>query len=80
MAEPVNELPPKRQIKPNNHRWDEWLDGRVWKFVAGVDYENENTFDSTARIAAQRRGLRVAVRHRDGEVYLQAYKPSEAFL
>jgi hypothetical protein len=59
--------------------WDEVLDGRVWKLVCGVDFDNEDgkTVRSTARREGKARGVEVETRPpvKEGRhvvVYLQA--------
>lgn len=47
------ELPPAPK-KPGRVDWDEVLDGRVWKLVCGVDFENED--GKTVRASAKREG------------------------
>lgn len=70
--------------------WDEVLDGRVWKLICGVDFENEdgNTVRATARREGRIRGIKVDTRPpvKEGRhviVYVQAKRersvsPSDA--
>lgn len=78
------ELPPapKRRGRVD---WDEVLDGRVWKLVCGVDFENEDgkTVRSTARREGKARGIDVETRPpvKEGRhivVYLQAKRAHDA--
>jgi hypothetical protein len=65
--------------------WDQVLDGRVWKLVCGVDFENEDgkTVRSTARREGRGRGLKVDTRPpvKEGRqlvVYVQANREQAA--
>ena len=70
--------PPRRNGRVD---WDEVLDGRVWKLVCGVDFENEDgkTVRSTARREGRSRGVKVDTRPpvKEGRhvvVYVQAHR------
>ena len=69
MAEVVEGFPRRR----GPGKWAEYFDGRVWKFVRGVDYEIENSLKQSAYQAAHRFKVKITVQvdSRRGEVYIQ---------
>lgn len=78
MAEPMTSDVPSVQsrYKP----WDEWLDGRSWRLLAGRDFTcKPESLRVLATSAAARRGLRVRMRRIKGKKrhgwLLQAVKP-----
>ena len=77
MAEVVESMPVDRMCKVTYH-WDEWLDGRVWKLVVGVDFTcSFKSMRNHCYVAARNRHKRVTVRtDGNGTVYLQA-RPRE---
>lgn len=65
--------------------WDQVLDGRVWKLICGVDFDNEDgkTVRSTARREAKARRIEVETRPpvKEGRhvvVYVQASRANFA--
>ena len=61
--------------KGSRYPWSDWLDGRQWELVQGVDFQtNVRSFDATARCAAKRlgRSVRISLVGSD-TVRIQAY-------
>lgn len=78
------QLPPAPK-KKGRVDWDEVLDGRVWKLICGVDFENEDgkTVRSSARREGRARGIEVETRPpvKEGRhviVYVQAQRERAA--
>jgi len=47
----------------SKYPWDEWLDGSVWEFIVGEDFNGRpETFRSMAKTHAKKRGGRVRSR------------------
>jgi hypothetical protein len=67
MAEILDRFPTNTGIA--RYPWDEWLDGRVRKFQAGVDFKSQPaTFRSNAHAQGRRRGGRTKTVHLVKEV------------
>jgi hypothetical protein len=78
MAEVLDDKTP---MPPPWGPWNEWLDGRKWRLVRGVDYNcDETRMARRARQAARRRGVRVIVRlsREMRHVYVQAVPIDDA--
>lgn len=72
MAERVPVIPPGHKV--SKYPWDRWFDGSVWKLTLGLGGDVETsatTFRTLANVTAKKRGLRVTVVKRNGNLYLQ---------
>lgn len=72
----------KTRDKFPDRKYDEWLDGRVWFLVRGVDYNGDDlTFRNAIHQAAIRRKLRVKTKFIDVDgrhgLAVQARIPTE---
>jgi hypothetical protein len=73
VAEVVDELPPKDSAKPKGSKWDRYLDGQVWRLEPGVDHDGTaQRLALVLRKHGGKRNLSVAIRFKDGFVYVQA--------
>lgn len=72
MAETVSTVPINAGGHPVLYPWDQWFDGQIWKCVHGEDFQcKPKSFEIGARFAAIRRGVKVVIRRRKNEVYIQ---------
>lgn len=59
------------------HDWDLWLNGSTWELVHGEDFTTSpQCMQAQARVAANRRGLKVRTRRNGDNIILQAIKPA----
>lgn len=57
------------------YRWDDWLDGQVWKLTSPVDFTVKySSMRAIVAIEAKRRGLKIRSRVEDNALVIQAYK------
>lgn len=78
MAEPIEKMPENVTVhgRQPGSRYDQYLDGQVWKLTPKVDFRHEHRVRTGVHAAAKRRGLRVTVRSDpDGFLYIQALEP-----
>jgi len=68
--------PAKKGGAPRSKTIDAWLDGRVWKFQQGKDFQTSPlVFQGMLRKAAKRRGKRLRYQDQgDGAILIQAYE------
>lgn len=72
MAEVVDGMP-DRYATRRKYDWAAWLDGRVWKLVAGVDFDvPPRSMAAQVYQAAERRGIGVSVHINADEVRVAA--------
>lgn len=77
MAEVVESMPEGRTRPDKSSQWDEWLDGRVWRIVRGVDTQmKDKSFRTAACDQARIRKMRATVRVTDEYFYVQAIPKS----
>ena len=71
MAEVTEEMPNTLQIKG---RWTRYLDGQVWKLIAGEDFDpiNISNVRQSLYCAARARGLKATVRTVGNALLVQA--------
>lgn len=55
-----------------NYNWDEWLDGKLRKFIPGKHFSSVNAIRGSAFRAANVRGVDVTVVLRGDAVYIQS--------
>ena len=61
MARVIEEFPAVQS--QSRYLWEEWLDGRVWRLVAGEDFTSKpETIRQNAAAQANRRGGKVKTR------------------
>ena len=72
MAEILEEYDPDEREspggRPDKYPWVDWLDGRIWKIVQGIDFKAKMSVmqDHVRKIASQR-GVKVSVYTHDPE-------------
>ena len=69
--------PAKKGGAPRSKTIDAWLDGRVWEFQQGKEFQTSPlVFQGMLRKAAKRRNLRLRYADQgDGKILIQAYDP-----
>jgi hypothetical protein len=69
----LKEIPPVSTTRfEERYSIDEYLDGSVWEFVQGDDFEvKPSTFYQNLRTYAKRRGIELEVRQRGEKILLQ---------
>lgn len=67
----LNDLPATGRSE--RYPWSEWLDGQTWELVPGDDFpgEDPSNFRSTVYTAAERHGVEVTTRVKDGNLLIQ---------
>jgi hypothetical protein len=75
MAEVLDGFPKgNRKGKRNDPKWNQWLDGRVWKLVRGVDFScAPQSFRANAHSRAECRGLKIRGVIDGDIIVIQAY-------
>ena len=70
MARKVDRMPLKSGGK---YPWEQWFDGSIWELTAGDDFMCHcGTLASSAKAAAETRGVKVQVIQCGDKIYIQA--------